>query len=85
MADITGAPRVVTDDIEEKRDVETQQIENAFTGKMLDEDARLGAEREHSMTLWEGLKIHRKAVGWSVLVSATIIMEGVCLISSPYP
>jgi SP family general alpha glucoside:H+ symporter-like MFS transporter len=42
----------------------------------LNEDARRGAEAEHSMTLWQGFKDHRKAVLWSILVSSTIIMEG---------
>jgi SP family general alpha glucoside:H+ symporter-like MFS transporter len=30
------------------------------------------------MTLWEGIKLHRKAVSWSVIVivSSSIIMEG---------
>lgn len=60
----------------EKREIEAQHEELAttMTGKVLDQDARAGAEAEHTMTVWQGLKTHRKAVFWSVMVSATIIM-----------
>ena len=33
-------------------------------------------EREHSMTLMQGLKLYNKAVIWSVVVSLTIVMDG---------
>lgn len=38
------------------------------------------------MTLWQGLKLYPKAVGWSVLISTCIVMEGydLCLLSSFY-
>src|SRR5450432_3265567 len=38
------------------------------------------------MTLWQGLRIYPKAVGWSILLSTAIIMEGydVVLIGSFY-
>lgn len=39
-------------------------------------DAAKATEAEHNMTLWQGLKLYPKAVGWSVLLSAAIIMEG---------
>ncbi|KAF2112399.1 maltose permease MAL61 [Lophiotrema nucula] len=42
----------------------------------LTEDAAKATQAEHQMTLWEGLKLYPKAVGWSVLLSAAIIMEG---------
>lgn len=47
-----------------------------FTGKMLNEDARLATQAEHEMNWWQGIKTYRKAVFWSVIVSASIIMEG---------
>jgi SP family general alpha glucoside:H+ symporter-like MFS transporter len=47
-----------------------------FTGKMLNEDARLATQTEHEMNWWQGIKTYRKAVFWSVIVSASIIMEG---------
>ncbi|PGG98535.1 hypothetical protein AJ80_09514 [Polytolypa hystricis UAMH7299] len=39
-------------------------------------DAKRAAENERSMTLMQALKIYPKAVGWSVLLSSTLIMEG---------
>lgn len=59
--------------------VEKQQatLEHAeFTGKTLNEDARMATQTEHTMPLWQGIKTYRKAVFWSVVVSASIIMEG---------
>lgn len=49
-------------------------------------DARLATENEHRMTLWQGLKLYPKAIGWSVLISTCIAMEGydVCLLSNFY-
>lgn len=39
-------------------------------------NARLASEKEHSMTLMQGLKLYPKAIAWSVLISTCIIMEG---------
>ncbi|KAI7354904.1 sugar porter family MFS transporter [Hortaea werneckii] len=49
-------------------------------------DAAKATQNERSMTLLQGLKTYPKAVGWSVLLSACIIMEGfdIALISSLY-
>ncbi|GAB1741824.1 hypothetical protein NU219Hw_g7230t2 [Hortaea werneckii] len=49
-------------------------------------DAAKVTRNETSMTLLQGLKTYPKAVGWSVLLSACIIMEGfdIALISSLY-
>ncbi|KAK5056225.1 hypothetical protein LTR84_012778 [Exophiala bonariae] len=35
-----------------------------------------GAAQEHSMGVWQGLKAHKRAAFWSVLISTTVIMEG---------
>jgi MFS transporter, SP family, general alpha glucoside:H+ symporter len=53
-------------------------------GEKMINDARLATEKEHSMSLWQGLKLYPKAVGWSVLISTCIAMEGydVCLLSN---
>ncbi|KAL2829213.1 general substrate transporter [Aspergillus cavernicola] len=40
------------------------------------EQARRGTEQEHSLSFTQGLKTYRKAVGWSMLFSLAIIMEG---------
>ncbi|KAF2876272.1 general substrate transporter [Massariosphaeria phaeospora] len=42
----------------------------------LTEDASKATKAEQTMTLMEGLRLYPKAVGWSVLLSAAIIMEG---------
>ncbi|XXH03286.1 hypothetical protein Hte_009684 [Hypoxylon texense] len=38
--------------------------------------ARLATEKEHRMTLWQGLRLYPKAVAWSILISTCIVMEG---------
>ncbi|KAF2474622.1 MFS alpha-glucoside transporter-like protein [Lindgomyces ingoldianus] len=42
----------------------------------ISDDAAKATEVERNMTLLQGLKIYPKAVGWSILLSAAIIMEG---------
>ncbi|KAI1761943.1 sugar transporter [Hypoxylon sp. FL1150] len=39
-------------------------------------NARLATEKEHSMTLWQGLRLYPKAIAWSILISTCIVMEG---------
>lgn len=48
--------------------------------------ARHGADSEHRMSLWAALRLYPKAIGWSVLLSSTLIMEGydLALLSSLY-
>ena len=47
-------------------------------------NARSATDKEHRMTLWQGIKLYPKAVAWSVLISTCIAMEGydVCLLSN---
>lgn len=47
-------------------------------------NAKRASDEEHKMTLWQGLRLYPKAVGWSVLISTCIAMEGydLCLLSS---
>ncbi|GIJ88745.1 hypothetical protein Asppvi_007672 [Aspergillus pseudoviridinutans] len=40
------------------------------------QNARAATEKEHRMSLWEGIKTYPKAVGWSLLISTCIAMEG---------
>ncbi|TAQ83769.1 hypothetical protein B7494_g7908 [Chlorociboria aeruginascens] len=49
-------------------------------------NAQSATSKEHSMTLWQGIKLYPKAVAWSVLISTCIAMEGydVCLVSNFY-
>lgn len=39
-------------------------------------DAKAAAEKERSMTLWQGVKLYPKAIAWSMLISTCIVMEG---------
>ncbi|KAM0816133.1 putative MFS alpha-glucoside transporter [Seiridium cardinale] len=39
-------------------------------------DAKQATEKEHNMTLWQGIRLYPKAIGWSVLISTCICMEG---------
>lgn len=39
-------------------------------------DASQAIEMEKAMTLWQGLKSYPKAVGWSILLSTALVMEG---------
>ncbi|TKA48740.1 hypothetical protein B0A54_00876 [Friedmanniomyces endolithicus] len=40
------------------------------------DDAKLAASKEHGLTVLQGLKPYRKAIGWSVMLSMAVIMEG---------
>lgn len=40
------------------------------------QDAKQATEKEHRMTLWQGIRLYPKAIGWSVLISTCICMEG---------
>lgn len=67
-------------------------ISSAETGDTMKADAIMlhnaknATDKEHKMTLWQGLKLYPKAVAWSVLISTCIAMEGydVCLLSNFY-
>lgn len=49
-------------------------------------DAKAGAQAEHRMSFLQGMRLYPKAIGWSVVLSLTIIMEGydTALINSFY-
>ena len=38
--------------------------------------AKAATVKEHNMTLWQGIRLYPKAIGWSVLISTCIAMEG---------
>ncbi|EKV09693.1 MFS alpha-glucoside transporter, putative [Penicillium digitatum PHI26] len=40
------------------------------------QNAKVATEKEHSMTLMQGIRLYPKAVVWSVLISTCIAMEG---------
>jgi hypothetical protein len=39
-------------------------------------DAKHAADEEHAQSLWQAIKANKNAVGWSVLVSMSVVMEG---------
>ncbi|KAH0832738.1 hypothetical protein AYO21_00357 [Fonsecaea monophora] len=71
-----GAPEQVRGD----------DIEHQKTFDDVIHNAQRATEKEHKMTLWQGIKLYPKAVGWSILISTCIAMEGydVCLLSNFY-
>lgn len=42
--------------------------------------AKAATDNERSMTLLQGIKLYPKAVGWSMLLSTCIVMEGYDLV-----
>lgn len=49
-------------------------------------NAKAASDKEHNMTLLQGVKLYPKAIAWSVLISTCIVMEGfqVCLLPNFY-
>lgn len=47
-------------------------------------NAKTATDKEHNMTLLQGIRLYPKAVAWSLLISTCICMEGydVCLLSN---
>lgn len=44
--------------------------------EVLATEASQAAAAEHNMSLWQAIKTYPKAIGWSVLLSSTLVMEG---------
>ena len=47
-------------------------------------NAKSATDKEHQMSLWQGLRLYPKAVGWSMIISLCIAMEGfdLCLLGT---
>lgn len=54
----------------------SHDLDAADTKTKLIADARNANDEEHRMTLRTALRLYPKAIGWSVLLSSTLIMEG---------
>lgn len=50
--------------------------ETSKAHKTVVEHAKNATDKERSMTLLEGIRLYPKAIGWSVLISTCIVMEG---------
>lgn len=61
----------------------TVPVEN-LPSKTTLEDASNAQAREQSMTLLEGIRTYPKAIGWSLLFSTAIIMEGYGMSHCPF-
>jgi hypothetical protein len=72
---------IMSHHIEEKATVEQRTQHADF------EEAKQAAEEEHQLTLRQAIRLHPKAIAWSVLLSTSIIMEGydIVLYSSNQP
>jgi SP family general alpha glucoside:H+ symporter-like MFS transporter len=76
---------VVTPDPEAPLKFPTRDdLEHTKTMDEVIQNAKNATDAEHNMTLWQGIKLYPKAVGWSILISTCIVMEGydVCLLSN---
>lgn len=63
---------------------ENEESDHKRAANKLVDDARLATDNERKMTLMQGIKLYPKAIGWSVLISTCIVMEGydVCLLNN---
>lgn len=52
------------------------RTETTMTRDALGHEAKQAANSEHTMSLMKAIKLYPKAIGWSVLLSSTLIMEG---------
>ena len=68
------------------RSPEEEHIGHTDASNNVYRDAKAATEKEHKMTLMEGIRIYPKAVAWSALISTCIVMEGfqVCLLPNFY-
>jgi SP family general alpha glucoside:H+ symporter-like MFS transporter len=73
MADFKSDP--AHDGVAEKH-LETDKPETTHHDEMLASEAKHASDAEHNMSLLTAIKTYPKAIGWSVLLSSTLIMEG---------
>ncbi len=50
--------------------------DTALRTEALSHEAKHASDSEHTMSLMKAIKLYPKAIGWSVLLSSTLIMEG---------
>lgn len=79
-AETQAAPAVA----DEKKDARREQHD--LTLELLKQSAKLATDKEHKMTLLQGVRLYPKAVAWSIMISTCIVMEGyqTCLLSNFY-
>jgi hypothetical protein len=52
------------------------QGQTSVSEKEVTEEARLATSKEHNLTIRQGIRAYKKAIGWSILLSSAVIMEG---------
>ena len=68
----------------EDRTQDPVQVEDAAASTTtwpLVENAKNASNSEHTMSLREAIRLYPNAIGWSILLSTTLIMEGMPYIS----
>lgn len=63
-------------DLSDKMDTKHTEASTIHKDGSLVDEAKNAANAEQSMTLGQAIKTYPKAIGWSMLLSATLIMEG---------
>lgn len=63
-------PTTSNDDLYHRLSLNVPDIKHLAT------ESQNASQREHRMTFVQGLRMYPKAIGWSVLLSMTIVMEG---------
>ena len=75
----------------QQEDRDQEQIYHVKAMDQIIHNAKTATEKEKNMTLLQGIRLYPKAIGWSVLISTCIVMEGfdVALINNfcktPFP
>ncbi|WVQ84712.1 hypothetical protein IAT38_006868 [Cryptococcus sp. DSM 104549] len=71
---MSGAP--IERDVSPIDDVQLQKEKDASGVNIMFTNAAAATEKEHNMTLMEGIRLYPKAIGWSILISSCCAMEG---------
>jgi SP family general alpha glucoside:H+ symporter-like MFS transporter len=73
MADVN---HITSDDRKENAILTETEADMKANNNATLSEAKAATEKEHKMTLTEGLQLYPKAVAWSLLISTCIAMEG---------
>lgn len=73
-------------DEKDREAVAHEPIDHTKAHSQMVHNAKAATEKEHKMTLMQGVRLYPKAIAWSILISTCIVMEGydVCLINNFY-
>ncbi|KAM0331331.1 hypothetical protein ACHAQA_003002 [Verticillium albo-atrum] len=66
----------LSDSLPKDKEMAAAHEETAASPGAIASEAKQAADAEHNMTLLQAIKTYPKAIGWSVLLSSTLIMEG---------